>query len=108
MGDRAQPSVSGALYGRRRLRERVPGGSPRPPPPSPPMNEDGHVSNSRRGLLAAGLAAAVVGSMGVVWTLNASAEETPEAPVPAVAAPADGAAPADVAAPAPPAAAAPL
>jgi hypothetical protein len=42
------------------------------------MNEDGHVSNSRRGLLAAGLAAAVVGSMGVVWTLNASAEETPD------------------------------
>jgi hypothetical protein len=35
------------------------------------------VSNSRRGLLAVGLAAAVVGSMGVVWTLNASAAETP-------------------------------
>jgi hypothetical protein len=42
----------------------------------PPENEDGHVSNSRRGLLAAGLAAAVVGSTGVVWTLNASAAET--------------------------------
>ncbi|MFI7602683.1 neprosin family prolyl endopeptidase [Actinoplanes sp. NPDC049681] len=49
------------------------------------------MSNSRRGLLAAGLAAAVVGSMGVVWTLNANAEETPEAPAPAVAAPADAA-----------------
>jgi hypothetical protein len=35
------------------------------------------VSNSRRGLLAAGLAVAVVGSMGVVWTLNANADEVP-------------------------------
>jgi neprosin-like protein len=50
------------------------------------MNEDGHVSNSRRGLLAAGLAAAVVGSMGVVWTLNANADETPAAEIPAAAA----------------------
>jgi len=46
------------------------------------------VSNSRRGLLAAGLAAAVVGSMGVVWTLNADAAETSGAETPAaVAAP---------------------
>ena len=49
------------------------------------MNEDGHVSNSRRGLLAAGLTAAVVGSMGVVWTFNANADETPEAELPAAA-----------------------
>ncbi|MFC6609642.1 neprosin family prolyl endopeptidase [Amorphoplanes digitatis] len=49
------------------------------------MNEDGHVSNSSRGLLAAGLVAAVVGSMGVVWTLSASAEETPEVEIPAAA-----------------------
>lgn len=49
------------------------------------------MSNSRRGLLAAGLAAAVVGSMGVVWTLNADAAETPEveAPVAVVAPVAD-------------------
>jgi len=47
------------------------------------------VSNPRRGLLAAGLAAAVVGSMGIVWTLNANAEEAPAAEIPAaVAAPA--------------------
>jgi hypothetical protein len=53
------------------------------------------VSNSRRGLLAAGLAVAVVGSMGTVWTLNAGAAETPEAEAPAVAvAPVDAAAPA--------------
>jgi hypothetical protein len=43
------------------------------------------VSNSRRGLLAAGLAVAVVGTMGTVWTLNASAAETPEAEAPAAA-----------------------
>src|SRR5690349_24964328 len=48
------------------------------PDSKPPMNEDGHVSNSRRGLLAAGLAAAVVGSMGIVWTLSADAGEMPE------------------------------
>jgi hypothetical protein len=47
------------------------------------MNEDGHVSNARRGFLAAGLAAAVVGSTGVVWTLNANADETPAAEAPA-------------------------
>jgi hypothetical protein len=44
------------------------------------MNEDGHVSNPRRGLLAAGLAAAVVGSLGVFSTMNAAAGETPAAP----------------------------
>ena len=53
----------------------------------PPKNEDGHVSNSRRGLLAAGLATVMVGSMGVVWTLNASAAETPTVETPAVVAP---------------------
>ncbi|WP_067494829.1 neprosin family prolyl endopeptidase [Actinoplanes sp. TFC3] len=42
------------------------------------------MSESRRGLLAAGLAAAVVGSMGVVWTLNANADETPAASSPTV------------------------
>jgi hypothetical protein len=47
------------------------------------MNEDGHVSNARRGFLAAGLAAAVVGSTGVIWTLNANAAETPDAETPA-------------------------
>ena len=41
------------------------------------------MSNSRRGLLAAGLASAVVGSMGIVWTLNADAAETSEAGAPA-------------------------
>lgn len=41
------------------------------------MNEDGHVSISRRGLLAAGLAVAAVGTIGVVSTMNASADDTP-------------------------------
>ncbi|MEV4639528.1 neprosin family prolyl endopeptidase [Actinoplanes sp. NPDC049548] len=45
------------------------------------------MSNPRRSLLAAGLTAAVVGSLGAAWTLNAAAEEVPAAP--AVAAPAD-------------------
>lgn len=40
------------------------------------MNEDGHVSISRRGMLAAGLTAAVVGSIGVASILNASADDT--------------------------------
>ena len=71
------------------------------------MNEDGHVSKPRRGFLAAGLAATVVGSMGVVWTLNADAGETPGSDAPAaVTAPADPAAAeeeaADGAAPVPP------
>ncbi|MEV4703712.1 neprosin family prolyl endopeptidase [Actinoplanes sp. NPDC049316] len=58
------------------------------------------MSNSRRGLLAAGLAAAVVGSMGVVWTLNAGADELPAAEAPAaVTAPADPAGGADAAEP---------
>ncbi|MFI5494444.1 neprosin family prolyl endopeptidase [Actinoplanes sp. NPDC051859] len=35
------------------------------------------MSNSRRGVLAAGLATVVVGSLGIVWTLNANAEESP-------------------------------
>jgi hypothetical protein len=43
------------------------------------MNEDGHVSISRRGLLAAGLAVAVVGAMGVVSTMNANADDSPDA-----------------------------
>ncbi|MGA5300878.1 neprosin family prolyl endopeptidase [Nucisporomicrobium flavum] len=58
------------------------------------------MSNSRRGLLAAGLAAAVVGSMGVVWTLNADADELPAPETPAaVTASADPAGDADAAAP---------
>jgi Neprosin len=44
------------------------------------MNEDGHVSIPRRGYIAAGLAAAVVGSLGVFSTLNAGADEVSEAP----------------------------
>src|SRR3954454_2089057 len=55
----------------------------------PPMNEDGHVLKSRRGLLAAGLAVAVVGALGVASTLNAGAEQITDAPdqQPAAAAP---------------------
>lgn len=45
------------------------------------MNEDGHVSISRRGLLAAGLTAAVVGSIGVVSIINANAGDTPKSTV---------------------------
>lgn len=45
------------------------------------------MSNPRRSLLAAGLTAAVVGSLGAAWTLNAGAAEVPSAP--AVALPAD-------------------
>jgi hypothetical protein len=45
------------------------------------MNEDGHVSISRRGLIAAGLAVAVVGTLGVVSTMNAGAAENPTASV---------------------------
>ena len=52
------------------------------------MNEDGHVSISSRGLLAAGLTAAVVGSVGVISMLNAGADEG--APAPATVAAADG------------------
>lgn len=52
------------------------------------------MSNSRRGLLAAGLATAVVGAMGIVWTLNADAAELPEGGTsPAVVVPAAGAEP---------------
>src|SRR5882724_4826192 len=61
----------------------------------PPMNEDGHVLESRRGLLAAGLAAAVIGALGVVSTLNAGAEQIPGTPKggasPAAVSPADAA-----------------
>ncbi|GIF44916.1 neprosin family prolyl endopeptidase [Actinoplanes xinjiangensis] len=39
---------------------------------------------SRRGLLAAGISAVVIGTIGVVSTLNAGAEEIPESPSPAV------------------------
>lgn len=45
------------------------------------MNEDGHVSISRRGMLAAGLTAVVVGSIGVVSIMNANAEDTPASQV---------------------------
>lgn len=41
------------------------------------MNEDGHVLKSRRGLLAAGLVAAVIGGLGVASTLNAGAGQIP-------------------------------
>jgi hypothetical protein len=48
------------------------------------------VLKSRRGLLAAGISAVVIGTIGVVSTLNAGAEEIPESPVPvAVPAPAE-------------------
>jgi len=47
------------------------------------------VSISRRGLLAAGLTAAVIGSVGVVSMLNASADDAP-APAPAAVTQADG------------------
>ncbi|WP_433793149.1 neprosin family prolyl endopeptidase [Actinoplanes sp. CA-252034] len=40
---------------------------------------------SRRGLLAAGISAVVIGTIGVVSTLNAGAEEIPESPAPAAA-----------------------
>jgi len=43
------------------------------------INEDGHVLKSRRGLLAAGLAVAVVGAFGVASTLNAGADQIPGA-----------------------------
>jgi len=42
------------------------------------MNEDGHVLKSRRGLLAAGLAVAVVGAMGVASIQNAGADQIPD------------------------------
>jgi hypothetical protein len=47
------------------------------------------VSISRRGLLAAGLTAAVIGSVGVVSMFNANADDTP-APAPAAVTQADG------------------
>jgi len=51
-----------------------------PDPPIPPINEDGHVLKSRRGLLAAGLAIAVVGAIGVVSTVNAGADQIASPP----------------------------
>jgi neprosin-like protein len=54
---------------------------PRPPASDPPIHEDGQVSISRRGMLAAGLTAAVVGSIGVASMINAAADETADAPV---------------------------
>jgi neprosin-like protein len=47
------------------------------------MNEDGHVSIPRRGLFAAGLAAAVAGSLGVLTAVSADADEAPAAAQPA-------------------------
>lgn len=75
-------------------------GGPSPTASEPPKNEDGHVSKSRRGLLAAGLAVAVAGSLGILSTLNADADQIPDAPSAATspADDADGAA-ADVDAP---------
>ncbi|GID30209.1 uncharacterized protein DUF239 [Paractinoplanes brasiliensis] len=65
-----------------------------PAPSEPPINEDGQVLKSRRGLMAAGLAIAVVGAIGVVSTVNAGAdqiESVPEASAPAEASDAAGA-----------------
>ena len=53
------------------------GGSSATASDHPPMNEDGHVSISRRGLIAAGLAVAAVGAIGITSTMNAGAAETP-------------------------------
>jgi hypothetical protein len=50
------------------------------PSSDPPINEDGHVLKSRRGLLAAGLAVAVVGAIGVVSTVNAGADQIASPP----------------------------
>lgn len=78
------------------LRRREPVTEATSPASDSTINEDGHVLNPRRGLLAAGLAVAVVGAMGVAWTLNAGAEEiTGGTEVPAAAdAAEDGAEPA--------------
>jgi hypothetical protein len=51
-----------------------------PPLKNPPINEDGHVLKSRRGLLAAGLAVAVIGAIGVVSTVNAGADQIASPP----------------------------
>jgi hypothetical protein len=56
-----------------------------PTPSAPPTNEDGHVLKSRRGLLAAGLAVAVVGALGVASTLTAGAEQIGPGRTPAAA-----------------------
>jgi hypothetical protein len=53
------------------------------------MNEDGYVLKSRRGLLAAGLAVAVVGTVSVASTIAAGAEQIPAPAAPAQAAPAE-------------------
>lgn len=58
---------------------------PRDHPSDPPMNEDGPVSIPHRGLLAAGLAAAVAGSVGVFSIVSASADEVASAAPPAAA-----------------------
>ncbi len=82
--DRASYMVSVAAENRcRRL--------PRLPPPTPPMNEDGHVSIPRRGYIAAGLAVAVVGSLGVISTMNAGADEVAAKPAAVAARTAPGA-----------------
>jgi hypothetical protein len=61
--------------------------APSPTVSDPPTNEDEYVSKSRRGLLAAGLAVAVAGSLGIISTMNAGAEETPDAPAASAEAP---------------------
>ncbi len=68
---------------------------PSPASSDPLINEDGHVLKSRRGLLAAGLAVAVVGTIGVASTVNAGAEEiaAPPAAAPAAVAAEQSAAP---------------
>ena len=63
-------------------------GGPSPTASDPPKNEDGHVSKSRRGLLAAGLAVAVAGSLGILSTMNADADQISDAPT-AVTSPGD-------------------
>jgi Neprosin len=68
------------LYGQRCRLKEVPETQLLRSAPGPVDNEDGHVSKIRRGWLAAGLAVAVVGSVGVLSTLNAGAEETPTVP----------------------------
>src|SRR3954468_13058386 len=67
-----------------------------PTPGETTINEDGHVLKSRRGLLAAGLAVAVVGAIGVVSTVNAGADQI-VSPLGASSAPVDADAPGAVA-----------
>jgi hypothetical protein len=60
------------------------------------MDEDGRVSISRRGLLAAGFSAAVVVSIGAYSMINATADDNPTTPAPATAQAADTVTPPNV------------